>query len=990
MGIPSPHLPPPTPRAEDSLIDSPSLSLNRRSSTGEGIFQFFAKHGDTIADEIRRQSQHAFKSAADKRDAFRKSSTNNSESKSPPSTGSPKRLSKMMTAPTGRTASVLIKENSCVTDNARKRANTDPFQGKRVEENGLAEQDDRGVVDDEADGSVSSIDSRPRSATESSVEKAGDDEVFVTRQTYSEIDVSDVVNEESEINPYIDLVSDETAEPIHISDPVPSRKASSDSYSSSSSFGSEEGSIRSATNSLSRTFPNTQLIPEENEMDSEGYIKCEALQSGPTENNLDGNGNVLDCFLSEKWTDNQTCEISSSQSLSSFPVDANNSLEISQASARVNRKTRENLFAQLKEPNCGNFPPKPKLEKEQALKSEDVFPPKSRTEDDASRVASDHGNDVDSRQPSFDQMSVKKMYEKIVAQMEKPQQNDVNELFPSSRYKRNSIGAVSTEMVRNVQQKSTIVAGGKVSKFSFKKHSVIEKSKSTCEGFGLRALNPGPPPLPPVRPTSSESVRRRSSSAITGELSEEIQRRPELAAAHRSTFFAKGIGSVDPQLLRNPLKTSISSSHLSGEAAIHARLIEKTEIRDELAQCATKLARNNEFSTCSIADGGSTDESFIVNSDSSEKSLSKSAENLEDDGNIEMRRKDSKASKFVKKVWKLAPKPRRGSNESREGGEELPEKPRRDSLSPGDVVDIQGRFSGSEPSTPETSPQMSRKTSKSSPKASRKTSKEEKLKKDKESPEMTRKSSSASKILRKMTKGSDARKDESMVKKISKEESLKKEDLTADSGAKQTASSILSSSFTHKVKQRKYGQAGQFQTDSKDKTSKSNQVSDEKTDVSCLINGQLGIDPDMIDIECELATKDNVPAPALPPRKKFDPPPLPPRLVKSPSSGGSSSAAATHTSAPHQSGRTSQPAAPSTRDCRRHSGSKGVGSAMKEEFLPPPPVPPRRENTQSPDPKKMMLNGRSQARAPVIQLTCSSPENKDDCTEKHNSGELLF
>ena len=860
---------------------------------------------------------------------------------------------------------------------------TNPLPGHKIEENGSVQQDDRSVtIDSEKDVSVSSDDSRPRSVTESSVEKVGDDEVFLTRQRYTEIDGSNDVIEESEMNAYIDLLSDETAEPIHISDPLPSRKTSSDSFTSSCSLGSEEGGMRS-NSSLPRNFPGAQLIPEENEMDSEGYIKCEALQTGPADNSLDGNGNLVDYFASENGTENDVCQISGSQSLSSCSVDTttatNGSLDISHGGARINRKMRESLFAQIKEPNCGNLPPKPKLEKEQALKSENVFLPKPSTEDDAPRFAADPRNEVDSRQSLLDKLRAgdpdasKKMFEKIIAQMEKPQQNDVNDLFPVVRPKRNSIGGVSTDTFADVQQRTATLTGGKGSHFTTKKHSVIEKSKSTCDVFGPRALSPGPPPLP-VRPDPAEATRRRSSSSSIGDLSEEILRRPELAAAHRSTFFAKGMRSIDPHTLLFPHKTNIDTSHLTGEAAIQARLLEKTEIRDEQAQNNTNQRRNSavdDIGSCPIADGGTADETAF---DSAEKGSCKSTENVEDDGQSEVvRRKDSKASKFVKKVWKLAPKPRRGSNESREVCEEFSEKPRRDSLSPGDAMDLQGRFSGSEPSTPETSPQMSRKASKSSPKSPRKTSREEKLKKDKESPEISRKFSSASKMLRKVTKGSDAKRDESAVKKTFKEESPNRDILSSDNTAKHLAS-------PNKEKHRKWEQK-----DSKDKKSKSDHESEEMIDASC----QLELASDVIDSQCALTDEDNAPAPALPPRKKFDPPPLPPRQAKSPTSF-SSSAPPIHSSTPHHSGRTSQPVAPPTREGRRHSGQKGVGSVLKEEFLPPPPVPPRRENNQSPPDSKKMTSERRSARAPVIQLTCSSPENQQDSAEKRNSGELEF
>jgi len=954
-------------------VDLPLFSLNRRSVTGEGIFQFFTKHGDTIAAEIRRHSKQVFQSAAEKRDAFHRRSTSGSASKSPPSVHPSRKLPRTMTAPPERIMSTLQKEK----DNARRRAVTNPLPGQRTIEEDLPEkQNGRAVtIDIESDGSASSNGSRPRSATESSVEKASDDDVFLTRQPYSEIDGIDDIKEESEGSAYIDLLVDESAEPIHISDPVHGRKTSSDSLTSSCSVGSEEGSMRS-NSSLPRNFSGAQLIPEENEMDSEGYVRSEALHSGPADNSLDGNGNVLNYFKSEKGTENHRCQISGNQSLSSCPVDKttvkNGSPKISHVGGSVNRKMRESLIAQIKEPSSGNFPPKPKLQREHALRSENVFPPKSSTEE--ASLSADSRNEVGSRQSLLDKLRAgdpeasKTMFEKIIAQMEKPQQNDVNELFPAVRHKRNSIGTVSTETVGDVQQKATTLAGGKGSRLTNKKHTVIEKSKSTCEGLVSRAHSPGPPPLP-VRPADpGDVIRRRSSSSCIGDLSEENQRRPELAAAHRSTFFAKGMRSIDPHTLLLPLKTNINTSHLTGEAAIQARLLEKTE----QAQNNTNQRRNSgvdDPGSCLIADGGSTDDSIFC----------KSSENVEEDGQCEMaKRKDSKASKFVKKVWKLAPKPRRGSNETREVSEvDFAEKPRRDSLSPGDAMDIQGRFSGSEPSTPETSPQMSRKTSKSSPKSPRKTSREEKLKKDKESPEVALKFSSASKMLRKV-----AKKDDIAVKKVCKEESPKKDDILADDTAKHPV-------FSHKEKQKKSVPHDKAQKDTRDEKSKSNHESHDMIDGSCQLERHLAPLADMTDSQCAFNSEDNVPAPALPPRKKFDPPPLPPRQAKSPTSF-SSSPSPVHSSAAHHSGRTVQPAAPSMREGRRHSGQRAVGSVLKEEFLPPPPVPPRRENNQSPVQKKATSNEPSSGRAPVIQLTCSSPENQQDLAEKQNSGEFDF
>lgn len=948
-----------------------TLNVGRRSATGVGLFQFFTKHGETIADEIRWQSQHAFKSAEEKRKAFvQRRTSSNSGSKSPPIVNPAKKLPRTMTAPADKLTSMLAKKDRrpLMDSPGRSRAETDPNICRKVEQNGA----DVAANGNETSETTTSNNSRPRSATDSSVEKAGDDEVFLTQPAYCEIDSGDAIKEEPDANDgsaYIDLLSDDTAEPIHISDPVPSRKTSNGSQTSSCSITSDDGgSMRSC--SIPRNFSGQGLIPEENEMDSEGYIRCEALQTGPEENSVD----------SENVTEDQLFDISSAQSrgFSNSPAglitQKTGGLELSAFNSSISRKIRENLVSQIRDPST--FPPKPKLEREVALKSENVFPPVSRTDEEDPRLHAESDSGHALLEKARDPESSKKLLDQIIAQMEKPQQHDVTELFPASTRKRNSIGTMSMETVREAQQKAK---GSHSQSFSFKKHSVIEKSKSTCEVISSRALSPGPPPVP-LRPDSAEVARRRACSSV-GDISDELHKRPDLIGTHRSTFFAKGMKSVNPQTLMAPLRTNITGGHLSGEAAIHARLIEKTEIRDELAQSNTCRGKTGEdTSTCLIANGGNTtcsiaDETIPNNTDSLEKGRVRSSEHLDEEAHGEVaKRKDSKASKFVKKVWKLAPKPRRGSNESRDIYDEYSgpsERPRRDSLSPGDAVDLQGRFSGSETSTPETSPQMKRKNSKTSPKDARKISSDDKSKKDKES--------SASKILRKVTKG-DLKKDDSNhkspVKKVSREESPKKDVLSNNNISKPL------SPTPHKAaapeRNRKI---------SNDEKAKEMHENHKMVDSFHRTDGQLGFVS-----ESQRSPTDSVEdsAPALPPRKKFEPPPLPPRISKS-SPSLNSITSPVHSTPPYHSTRAPQPTAPSTREGRRHSSNSSSSgrrhsssSGQKEEFLPPPPVPPR--SSQSPEPKKPQATNeqRSSGRAPVIQLTCSSPENRDDAFEKQN------
>ena len=131
------------------------------------------------------------------------------------------------------------------------------------------------------------------------------------------------------------------------------------------------------------------------------------------------------------------------------------------------------------------------------------------------------------------------------------------------------------------------------------------------------------------------------------------------------------------------------------------------------------------------------------------------------------------------------------------------------------------------------------------------------------------------------------------------------------------------------------------------------------------------------------------PATAIPPRKKTDPQPLPPEIPRS-SPPPESAASPVHSPPPQHVTRQPQPAPPSPREGRRHSssstGRRHSSIGQKVDFLPLPPVPP--QNTRSPENKKVQsANKASAARTAVIQLTCLSPENRDDAYERQNSGE---
>ena len=131
------------------------------------------------------------------------------------------------------------------------------------------------------------------------------------------------------------------------------------------------------------------------------------------------------------------------------------------------------------------------------------------------------------------------------------------------------------------------------------------------------------------------------------------------------------------------------------------------------------------------------------------------------------------------------------------------------------------------------------------------------------------------------------------------------------------------------------------------------------------------------------------PALTIPPQKKSDPPPIPPRIPRSPPSP-KSAASPVHSPPPQHATRQPQPAVPPPREERRLSSSSTgrhrSSSGQKDDVLPTPPVPPR--NTQSLENKKVQsANKASAARTPVIQRTCSSPENRDDSSKRQNSGE---
>ena len=956
------------------------ILLHRRCVTGEGIFQFLTKHGDTIIDEIRRQSQHLFQSAAQKREAFvRGQSLNGSDPRiSPPS--HPSRISRTNTAPPEKLTMILTKKDRIrLAENPKRlRSETDPTADQK------SENDSNAVpVNGSPNGSASCLGLRPRSATDSSFERAGDDEVFLTQPSPC-CEINDGVQEATdtrEVSAYIDLLSDSAAEPIHISDPVHSRKMFNESLTSTSSMTSEDGSMRNR--SLPRNLSSLRLIPEADETHAERYIRCEALRIGPWENEHDGNVNVVDVLASQNVPENQMSNLSSTERRSSpnaLTTVETGGLGLSPGDSSIYREIWEDMVAQIKDPNVETFPPKPKLERERVLVFEDAFlPTQSKTDNEGLNTSLVTAGKVDAvhelLQQARDLESSKKLLDQIIAQMETPLQHDVSELFPAATRKRNSIGAVPSEAVRADQVKSK---GGS----PFKKHTVIEKSKSTCEGFFPRAPSPGPPPVP-LRP---ETMDRRKACLSVGDISEDLHKRPDLINMHRpsSTFFAKGLKSVNPQTLMSPIRANFSASQLGGggEAAIHARLIQNTEIRDELAQFsafrAQTVATSEDISTCPIGDGGGaatcaiTDEVIFNTTDSGDK-VRKSTESLDEDVQCDMsRRKDSKASKFVKKVKKLAPKPRRGSNDSRENDDDYSgpsERPRRESLSPGDALDLQGRFTGSETNSPETSPKMKRKNSKTSPKDKRKSSSEEKSKKDKET--------SAAKILRIVTKG-DQKKDENnqktSFKKVSREESPNK-DVSNDNISKPLSPTKCNASGPENPRRKSEDENANKSYENYeyiDKLRQSVEQVERLADSGSLPSGVF-----------------QEPAPAIPPRKKSDPPPIPPRIPRSPPSP-KSAASPVHSPPPQHATRQPQPAVPPPREGRRHSSSSTgrhrSSSGQKDDVLPPPPVPPR--NTQSPENKKVQpANKASAARTPVIQLTCSSPENRDDSSKRQNSGE---
>ena len=263
---------------------------------------------------------------------------------------------------------------------------------------------------------------------------------------------------------------------------------------------------------------------------------------------------------------------------------------------------------------------------------------------------------------------------------------------------------------------------------------------------------------------------------------------------------------------------------------------------------------------------------------------------------------------------------------------------------------------------------MKRKNSKTSPKDKRKSSSEEKSKKDKET--------SASKILRIVTKG-DQKKDENnqktSFKKVSREESPNK-DVSNDDISKPLTPTKRNASGPENPRRK-----------SEDENANRSYENYEYIDSLRQSVGQV----ERLADSGSLPSGDfQEPAPAIPPRKKSDAPPIPPRIPRSPPSP-KSAASPVHSPPPQHATRHPQPAVPPPREGRRHSSSSTgrhhSSGGQKDDFLPPPPVPPR--NTQSPENKKVQpANKASAARTPVIQLTCSSPENRDDSSERQNSG----
>ena len=1003
--------------------------LRSRSATGEGIFQFFTKHADAIADEIRQRSQHM---ATLKRETFLPRSFSGDDVKSSSPALPAKRLQRGSTAPPKRSPVASTKKYVTVS------------------------LTDGGQCPDRQTENGSNIDLRPRSATDPSVEKLGDDEVFFLQE--SSCDENNAIPE-SDSCAYIDLVSDKSAQPIHISDPVSSRKASGGSQASASSFTADNGSMPAS--SRIGNFSGTQWIAEENEMDSEGYIKCEALETGPEGNTIERSGHDNECFATEIWSKESEMSCIVGQNWPKCPVGA--SVQIASSDSRINKKMREQLLAQIEESAGGSFQPKPTLQRERSLDEGSIFLPASGTLEKEAGWANDS---VDALlEKARDPKSSKELLDQIIAQMEKPQQNDVNQLFPASTRQRNSIATVSLETSREVQ-------------LNLIKHAVVGKRASAGDGFFPRSLSPGLP-YSPSRSDFSELSRRRGYSSV-GDLSEEVPKRPDLVSSHRSTFFAKGMGSVNPQTLSMaPLRTNIAG-HLGGEAAIHARLIEKTEIRDELAHSSAIRNKSVAEATSSCLIGA--DRAICSIADETMHNSINSVDDVDQDGQFEAtKRKEKKATKFVKKVFKLSPKVKRSSiAEARESNDQSSppsERARRESLSPANAVELQRRLSGSEVNTPETSPKTERKNSRTSPKCFRKISMDGKGKKEESSPSKTlRKVSkgdlkkgetSPSRTLRKVSKGDlkkgetspsrtlrkvskgDLKKGETSpsrtLRKVSKDDlkkgetspsrtlrkvskgDLKKEETSPSRTLRKVSKDDLKKGETSPSRTLRKVSKGDLKKEeispsrtlrrvSKDdlkkgetspsrtlrKVSKDDLKKEELTkrdspnnEIAFLENcrkvsegeiskeiGEVGLtasshhDDDQSGDPSDTPGSADNPAPALPPRKKSEAPPLPPRLPKS-SSLQSAVLHSTQSSQSQHGGRTPQPRLSST-------GRLLSGNGLKEDALPPPPIPPR--NNQSKE-TRAKSDGRKPAGAPVIQLTCSSPENQDDALGKHNSGE---
>ena len=509
--------------------------------------------------------------------------------------------------------------------------------------------------------------------------------------------VVEAVEGEVESNSYIDILADEHATPIHISD-----RKHPDGLTHDITSASGENSCLSAM--------NTSAPP--------GNASAAEI---PSER-----GNIV-TGVCELLTTNDSKECSSTNSSKEISVSAVENAgggEISKlpiaATDAATRRLYNDLVAQISNPTehpQSVFPSRSSRSHAYENVQRDKFKARKQLSEEQEAQEEEKRKDLIEKLTE----NPRSLLEDVLNQLATPQKHNARDVFPYMGH-RNSIGELSTERF----QEEAVFSQPEKGRESESPKKALGKSKSD---MGTASFQTNPPPVP-IRPEVSRGLGRRSD----GDILDSIARNIQFSTPRNPTQVGKGIrkssgiGSRFPLALvanRFDMNTMAFQSEVSTE---HSR--SKSQ-EDPLRSLRTFEAGESVFTTETArhkAERSKSEAETMKTCSNSTVLQSKTAFERAGEDN-EKKRIMPRPSKFAKKLWKNVSSPpssplstslrkftkRRESSsscgeEERAEVDKIPEQPRRQSLTPVSSTAI-ARLSGSfsEHSTPETSPKLERK-----------------------------------------------------------------------------------------------------------------------------------------------------------------------------------------------------------------------------------------------------------------------------------------